>query len=86
MKKILLYSGKHNYAAWDASTKELEEQAMSKLFNYLDEVYSYYDDLKEMQSLLYKKAKEGDAKSIYTVLSMRRSYEYEYWEFLLVCE
>ena len=82
MKRILLHSGKDHKVAWDASTTELAEQSMISLFKYLDEVWGFYIDLREMQSTLYDKAKNGDASAAKRILSMRKHYEYECWEFI----
>lgn len=82
MKRVLLFIGKDHKLVWDASTTELAEQALLSLFKYLDEQWGFYGDLKQMQSLLYEKAKRGDAKAVKSLLSMRRAYEYEWWQFI----
>jgi hypothetical protein len=83
VKRILLYEGKYSNEAWDASTTELAEQALVKLFKYLDEVQlGFYSDLKTMESALYMRAKSGDVRSVKQLLSIRRHYEYEWWEFI----
>jgi len=82
MKRILLYHGKDNYMAWDATTNAQAEQAMIFLFKYIDEVCNFYGDLIEMESELYKKSLAGDIKSIKRLLSLRRHAEYEWWQFI----
>lgn len=82
MKRILLYIGKDHKVAWDASTTELAEQALLNLFKYLDKEWHFYENLREMQSLLYDKAKKNDAIAIKRILSIRKNYKYEWWEFI----
>jgi hypothetical protein len=87
MLKILLYENrKCDPVAFDASTPELEKAAYLALFKLLDEDWEVYScgDLNAIQQKLYDKAKAGDVEAAKKLLTARRDYEYEMWQFVNV--
>lgn len=82
MKRILLYIGKDHKLAWDASTPEQEESAYLALFRYLDKEWGFYEDLRNMESEIYKRAKKGYKAAAKKILMSRQGYEYEWCELL----
>lgn len=94
MKKVLIYKNrKIDPLVWDASTPELEAEAFLALFDYLDNSWKVYDNLKENpqpdlmrgnQFALYNAAKAGHIRACRELLSKRMHNDYEFWQLLPV--
>jgi len=63
--------------------KHGEEEAVKEKQRVLAE-YEYNLRKEEKQSEYYKKAKTGDIEAIYNLLSYRKDYEYEGWEWIII--
>jgi hypothetical protein len=77
MTKILIVEEKHNDRYIDISTKELEDAAYLDIF-YERKSGGYYSDMAGLDSVLFKHAVDGDARSAKKFLSIRSSQGYEY--------
>jgi len=73
--RILVYRGKHGDEYWLADTPARTKQAMTALFNQLDEEGFYEDENVNHLEM----ARDGDFKAIKGILESRECYEYEEW-------
>lgn len=81
--RILVHHGKYGNTYWLADTPTREAQAKEELFRHLDSMH-YYDVCdSDRESELICRARDGDMKSIFSLLSARAWAEYEGWE---ICE
>ena len=81
--KVLIAKEKHSDRVFNVTTPEDEERTFLKLFKERDKE-EYFKELRTMQSLIYDKAKKGNALCARKILYMRKAYEYEQFEILEV--
>jgi len=73
--KILVYHGKYGADYWVVDTPARMNAALKALFNQLDK-YGCYEDEDEDH---LAKARAGDKRAIFGILSSRQCCEYEHW-------
>ena len=80
--KILVWRGKHGNGYFDATD---EYKALKFLFLIINTEYHYYnpENMSPADTVLYKKALDGDKVSLVRFMQTRYDHEYEYeeWEF-----
>jgi hypothetical protein len=81
--QILIYKGKHGCELFKGDD---ELEALYRLFQHIDKIgyYKHFGLDDADQKLFYQEAKAGNKKAAATLLQVRRSYEYEGWEFEIV--
>ena len=81
MKKVLLVDEKYSYRVFDISTRELSEKAFLTLFQERDKTHKY-NDVIEIHSSLFSRAREGDGKAAMSIIRNRSATGHKY-EFIL---
>ncbi len=83
--EILIYGNrKQDDMMWDISTPEKKKAAFLLLFKYLKDEWGVYCDMSVKDKELYDRAIEGDAFSAEKLLTRRKTYEYEEWNYGLI--
>lgn len=79
MKKILVWTSKHEDLYYDASTPEKELKSFLTVFQLMEEQGDYECCPPEgtLQKASYRRAKKGDKTAAKDFVMMRYDYEYE---------